>query len=103
MEKLTEKELKLLKYVLVSNFNSDEIKLDRPWNEQRFEGDDFTSFVELADYNIVLGTNNAGSRGVLGALVKKNLVGVTPDDSDGQKVYWLTINEEQFNNIKEVM
>lgn len=103
MEKLTINEKKLLEFVLVSNFNGDEVKLDKTWDEQRFESDNFTSFVEIADYNEILGTNNAGSRGVLGSLVKKNLVGVTPDDSDGQKVYWLTINEEQFNNIKEVM
>lgn len=104
MAKLTENELKLLKYItMTSSFNGDELDFTKEFEEQRLEDEDvYQTFVEIKDYNKLLGTNNAGSRAVLGSLVKKDLLTIYQDE-DYPKTFWIHIYEEQFNRIKEIL
>ena len=101
MARLTENEAKLLKEnIRFAEHNADVLDFTKSFEEQELESSRlFTSLVNLKAYNKTLGTNNAGSRAVLGSLVQKNMLSTELDCG----TYWLYINEEQFNNIKEAL
>lgn len=96
-EKLTENELKLIRHLAnMSDFNGDTLDFTKPFEEQCLEASDvYESIVELKVYNEVLKTNNAGSRAIVGSLVKKNMI--ETDNDCG--TFWLHIYKEHFNNI----
>ena len=102
--KLTEKEAKLLKYWMEggSDWNCDKFDITKSWKDNHFEGDDWADIVNLETYNKILGTNNAGSRGVLGSLQKKGLIQLQYDDCGENPVTWIFIKEKEFNNIKSI-
>lgn len=102
--KLTEKEEKLMRYWMEggSDWNCDKFDITKSWEENHFEGEMWADIVYLERYNKLLGTNNAGSRGVLGSLQKKGLINLTYDDGGENAVTWIFINEKEFNNIKSV-
>ena len=101
---MTDRELNLLKYIISENhFNGDKLDLTKSWQEQDLESEfSYMTIAELNEYNKLLGTNNAGSRAVLGSLVKKSLLS-TGQDTEDKSVYWIYIDEEQFNKIKEIL
>ena len=100
MTKLTENELKLIKYITnESSFNFDHLDFTKSFEEQRLENEDnFIATVEIKEYNELLGTTKEGSRAVLGSLVKKNLCSTMKDDIS-PTCFWLYINKENFDNI----
>lgn len=102
---LTEKELKLLKFIVnnASSFNFCKINLSKTWeeNKEHLESEIFEDIVNLKKYNNLLNTNNAGSRAILGSLHKKNLIKVSKDDFSNDS--WIIIDEDQFNNIKQIL
>lgn len=99
---LTEKEKMVLKSIMAeSNFNMCEIDITKSWNEQKLESDTFWAFADVKDYGC--GMNKAQVRGIFGSLVKKGLINIYDEDDGFFKVYWLTINEENFNKIKECL
>lgn len=101
MAKLTENELKLIKFIAdESEFNCDSLDFTKSFEEQRLEDEDnFISFVEIKKYNKLLGTNNEGSRAILGSLVKKNLCYTMKEEDHKPALFWLYINKENFENI----
>ena len=104
MTKLTENEQKLLDYITVaSSFNGDTLDFSKSFEEQCLEDEDmYQTFVEIKDYNKLLGTNNAGSRAVLGSLVKKKLLSIYQDE-DYPENFWVHIYKEHFDAIKDVL
>lgn len=102
--KLTEKEEKLMKYWMEggSDWNCDKFDITKIWQENHFEGEEWADIVYLERYNKLLGTNNAGSRGVLGSLQKKGLIKLVYDDGGENAVTWIFIGEKEFNNIKSI-
>ena len=101
--KLTANETKLLEsFISGSAFNGDKLDLTKSWNEQLLECEDY--WMEIADiksYASLLNTDKNGARGVLGSLTKKGIIGVTPDEVNGEPFWWVTINEDGFNKLKE--
>ena len=105
MAKLTENELKLIKFISEeSEFNCDTLDFSKSFEEQSLEDEDyFISTVELKKYNKLLGTTNEGSRAILGSLVKKNLCYTVKEEESKPVFFWLYINKENFNNIVEAL
>jgi len=101
MTRLIENELKLIKYITESSdFNGDSLDFAKDFSEQQLEAVNvYESIVILKYFNRELGTNNAGSRAVLGSLVKKNMIQLEEDCGTN----WIYIYEEHFNNIKEAL
>lgn len=100
---LTEKESKLLNVFLQgSSFNLCKIDLNKTWkeNEEQLENGIWEDLVNLAKYNSILNTTNAGSRAILGSLQKKNLIKVYKNDV---KDSWVTIGNKEFHKIKEIL
>lgn len=104
MTNLTENEKKLIGELIYSTFNGDVIDLSKSWSEQEcFECVDyFESIIDTKRYSRGCGLSVDTIKGVLGSLVKKDLITLIDDvDSDDLPMSWLTINEKQFNAIKE--
>lgn len=101
-KKLTEKEEKVLRAIIAeSNFNMCTLDVTKSWEEQILEGDIFSAFADVDDYGC--GMSKAQTRAIFGSLVKKNLICITDDDNGENIAYWITIDEEQFNNIKKMI
>lgn len=106
MTNLTTYEKELLMYVTCSSlFNGDKLNFNEEWNNQKIEnGDFFEDIVNVKDYARKLNIEKNAVKGVLSSLVKKDLVSITEDvDSDDKRMAWITINENQFNNIKKIL
>lgn len=105
MSNLTNNEKILLKNVLVSNFNGDVIDLNKKWENQCLEESErFISIVDIKKYAFILKMEVNAAKGVLGSLVKKEMICIMEDeDGDGRPMSWLMINEDNFNKIKEVL
>lgn len=101
---MTDNEIKLLNYITsINHFNGDKLDFTKSWEEQDLESEfSYMTIAELNEYNKLLETNNAGSRAVLGSLVKKGLLS-TGQDTEDKSVYWIYVDEEQFNKIKEIL
>lgn len=96
---LTEKEEKVLRAIIAeSNFNCNTLDISKSWNEQVLEDPEiFWAFADVKSYGC--GMDKAQTRAIFGSLQKKGFIMVTKDDG----CTWLTINEEQFNNIRKVL
>ena len=98
---LTEKETKLMKFFMGgSKFNSDKFDITKKWEDNHFESNEWADIVYLPRFNKLLGTNNSGSRAILGSLQKKGLIHLVFDDGGNNPITWIIIREKEFNNIK---
>lgn len=97
--KLTEKEEMVIRSIMEeSNFNFNSLDITKSWEEQSLEDpDNFWAFADVKDYGCGMGKQE--TRGVFGSLVKKGCMDVCDDDS----CTWITIDEEQFNRIREYL
>lgn len=96
--KLTEKEEMVIRAIIAeSNFNCNKLDITKSWEEQRLEGEMFWAFADVKDYGCGMGKQE--TRGVFGSLVKKGCMDVCDDDS----CTWITIDEKQFNRIREYL
>lgn len=101
--KFTDNETKLLKTLIKSStFNGDCFDLTKPWEEQRLENsDEWLEIIDLNYYGSILNMDKEGTRGVLGSLSKKGVIKVLKDEVNGAPIWWLAIDEDGFNKIKE--
>lgn len=97
-KKFTEKEEMVIKAIMAeSNFNFDKIDVTKSWNEQRFESCVYYAFADVKDYGC--GMSKQQTRAIFGSLVKKGCIWISKDED----VEWITIGEEEFNNIREYL
>lgn len=83
-----------------SNFNCDTIDITKEWKEQELEDpEQYWGFATVKDFGC--GLSKQATRAIFGSLVKKGLIHVW--DEDGEKFSWLTIDEECFEKIKQVV
>lgn len=104
-DRLTENERRVLEAIMEeSNFNGDSLDITKSWNEQSLENEDqFEAFADVKDYGC--GMERQVVRGIFGSLSKKGLMTITKDDGclSAPPCYWLTIDERQFDRIREYM
>lgn len=103
--RLTEKEEMVLRSIMEeSNFNCDSVDIMKSWNEQRLENrEEYWAFADVKDYGC--GMEKQQVRAIFGSLQRKGLITLTFEKGEFgmASVTWLTIDEEQFNRIREYL
>lgn len=88
------------KIMAKSNFNGDRIDITKGWEHQYLEDPEkYWGFADVNDFGC--GLSRQATRAIFGSLCKKGLIHIWKDDDENFS--WLTIDEENFENIKQVV